>query len=80
MQDGTQEGNEAYVISHRGARSRGYKRRERARASERERERESLCVLPVSSAPRPCVPPMSTSRVNVNVSQCEPEREPLNVP
>jgi hypothetical protein len=47
MQDGTQEGNEAYVISHRGARSRGYKRRARARA----RERESLCVLLVSSAP-----------------------------
>jgi hypothetical protein len=42
MQDGTQEGNEAYVISHRGARSRGYKRRERARARARERERESL--------------------------------------
>jgi hypothetical protein len=41
MQDGTQEGNVAYVISHRGARSRGYKRREgaRARASEGERER-----------------------------------------
>jgi hypothetical protein len=49
MQDGTQEGNEAYVILHRGARSRGYKRREGARA--RARERESLCVLPVSSAP-----------------------------
>jgi hypothetical protein len=61
MQDGTQEGNEAYVISHRGARSRGYKRRARERGRERERERESLCVLPVSSAPpvldvqrRPC--------------------------
>jgi hypothetical protein len=40
MQDGTQEGNEAYVILHLGARSRGYKRRERARA--RARERESL--------------------------------------
>jgi hypothetical protein len=40
MQDGTQEVNEAYVISHQGARSRGYKRRERARA--RARERESL--------------------------------------
>jgi hypothetical protein len=26
MQDGTQEGNVACVISHRGARSRGYKR------------------------------------------------------
>jgi hypothetical protein len=49
MQDGTQEGNEVYVISHRGARSRGYKRRARERG--RERERESLCVLPVSSDP-----------------------------
>jgi hypothetical protein len=38
-QDGTQEGNEAYVILHRGARSRGYKRCERARARERERKR-----------------------------------------
>jgi hypothetical protein len=56
MQDGTQEGNEAYVILHRGARSRGYKRRERARARVRERERESPCVrpsLPISSAPPP---------------------------
>jgi hypothetical protein len=42
MQDGTQEGNEAYVMSHRGARSRGYKRRERARA--RARERVTACV------------------------------------
>jgi hypothetical protein len=42
MQDGTQEGNVAYVISHRGARSRGYKRRETARV--RARERESPCV------------------------------------
>jgi hypothetical protein len=38
MQDGTQEGNVAYVISHRGARSRGYKRRARERGRERERE------------------------------------------
>jgi hypothetical protein len=44
MQDGTQEGNEAYVISHRGACSRGYKRRVRERGRERERERESLCA------------------------------------
>jgi hypothetical protein len=51
MQDGTQEGNVAYVISHWGARSRGYKRRAWERGRERERERESLCVLPVSSAP-----------------------------
>jgi hypothetical protein len=38
MQDGTQEGNEAYVISHRGARSRGYKRRAREQGREREGE------------------------------------------
>jgi hypothetical protein len=31
---------EAYIILHRGACSRGYKRCERARARERERERE----------------------------------------
>jgi hypothetical protein len=42
IQDGTQEGNEAYVILHRGARSRGYKRCERARAREREREGSAL--------------------------------------
>jgi hypothetical protein len=39
MQDETQEGNEAYVILHRGARSRGYKRCKRARAREGEKER-----------------------------------------
>jgi hypothetical protein len=40
MQDGTQVGgNEAYIILHRGARSRGYMRRERARVRARERER-----------------------------------------
>jgi hypothetical protein len=44
MQDGTQEGNVAYVISHRGARSRGYKRRARERGRERGRERESSYV------------------------------------
>jgi hypothetical protein len=48
MQDGTQEGNEAYVILHRGARSRGYKRCGRAGARERERKRgfglEASCL------------------------------------
>jgi hypothetical protein len=41
MQDEHKRGNEAYIILHRGARSRGYKRRERERerASARERER-----------------------------------------
>jgi hypothetical protein len=67
MQDGTQEGNEAYVILHRGARSRGYKRCERARA--RAREIESPCVrpsLPISSA---LPPSMSTCVHVVNVCQ-----------
>jgi hypothetical protein len=37
MQDGTQAGgNEANIILHRGARSRGYERRKRARARKRE--------------------------------------------
>jgi hypothetical protein len=39
MQDGTQEGNKAYVILHRDARSRGYKRYGRAKTREREKER-----------------------------------------
>jgi hypothetical protein len=45
-------GNEAYVISHRGARSRGYKRREgaRARASERESLRASVSACLVCPA------------------------------
>jgi hypothetical protein len=51
MRDGTQEGNVAYVISHRSACSRGYKRHEGARARASEGERESPCVLPASSAP-----------------------------
>jgi hypothetical protein len=29
MQDETQEGDEVYIVLHRGARSRGYKLRER---------------------------------------------------
>jgi hypothetical protein len=46
MQDGTQEGNVAYVISHRGACSRGYKRR----ARERGRERPTLSELPPTTS------------------------------
>ena len=53
MQDGTQEGNEAYVISHRGARSRGYKRRAWERERAREGERESPCVSLSQRAPTP---------------------------
>jgi hypothetical protein len=47
-------GNEAYIILHRGARIRGYKRRRIARA--RARDRESPCAhpsLPISSALSP---------------------------
>jgi hypothetical protein len=49
MQDRTQEENVAYVISHRGARSRGYKRRETARARARGR-RLTLSALQRLSA------------------------------
>jgi hypothetical protein len=37
-------GNEAYIILHRCARSRGYKRREGVRARARERERVYACI------------------------------------
>jgi hypothetical protein len=49
MQDGTQEGNEAYVISHLGACSRGYKRRARARATNV--VGVATCVRPVNVCP-----------------------------
>jgi hypothetical protein len=64
MQDGTQEGNVAYIISHRGACSRGYKRRETARARARGR-RPTLAVLPRLSATSRgvlCVPPRALGR------------------
>jgi hypothetical protein len=53
MQDGTQEGNESYVISHRGARSRGYKRR--ARERERESLRAACLVCPACPRCPPCL-------------------------
>jgi hypothetical protein len=81
MQDGTQEENEAYVISHRGARSRGYKRRERARARARERERERervpACVrLCLSRLPRlPLCQRLSVCvSTYVHLSVCQRER------
>jgi hypothetical protein len=64
MQDGTQGGNEAYVISHRGACSRGYKRRETARARARGRQ-PTLAVLPrlfATSRGVLCVPPRAFGR------------------
>jgi hypothetical protein len=81
MQDGTQEGNVAYVILHRGARSRGYKRRERARARARERERESLrasvspcLVCPASLYANVC------PRERLNVNLFSPLRKALDIP
>jgi hypothetical protein len=51
--------NEAYVILHRGARSRGYKRRERARARARERAPLSTCLcLHVPLRPPQREPPL----------------------
>jgi hypothetical protein len=50
MQDGTQEGNEAYVILHRGARSRGYKRHARKRGRERD-PAVNVSVSPRAPAP-----------------------------
>jgi hypothetical protein len=84
MQDGTQEGNEAYVILHWGARSRGCKHRERARARARERERERVpaCIhLCLSRLPRHplCRRAPSSTCVHVNVSVCQRESPPLCV-
>jgi hypothetical protein len=68
MQDGTQKENEAYVISHRGAHSRGYKRLEgaRARASEGERERVPA-RLPVCPR-RPTLPVLQRLSTASNVA------------
>jgi hypothetical protein len=88
MQDGTQERNVAYVISHWGARSRGYKRREtaRARASERERERERervpacLC-LNVNVLCQRVSPSVLDVPVLFNVSrERSPSRKALDIP
>jgi hypothetical protein len=74
MQDGTQAGNEAYIILHWGARSRGYKRRERARARARERERESLRAAYLVCPASLCSPYVNVLRQRastcVNVCRC----------
>jgi hypothetical protein len=59
-------GNDAYIILHRGARSRGYKRHERARARAREREslRASVSVCLVC--------PASLRFPSLNVCQLRP--------
>jgi hypothetical protein len=61
-------GNEAYIILHRGARSRGYKRRERARARARARERVPACCL--SRLPRVPVFPLC-QRVSTSANVCQ---------
>jgi hypothetical protein len=67
-------GNEAYIILHRGARSRGYKRREREGERERERERVRSCgeVPELASAASLllCLPPLVpfSLRASVRVS------------
>jgi hypothetical protein len=80
MQDGTQGENEAYVISHRGARSRGYKRRERARARARRREslRASVSAYLVCPASHYVKVFVSTSTC-VHVNVCQREREPFSL-
>jgi hypothetical protein len=70
MQDGTQEGNKAYVILHQGARSRGYKRCGRARTRERERGfgLEASCLrLPLPRLSYSACLRSSASRVRVFV-------------
>jgi hypothetical protein len=70
MQDGTQEGNVAYVISHRGARSRGYKHRAREGGRERERGRESLraaCLVCPSCPRRPTLSVLQRLSTTSNV-------------
>jgi hypothetical protein len=65
-------GNEAYVILHRGARSRGYKRRERARVRARERESLRASVSPCLVCPARRVSTCASLYVNINV--CLPAR------
>jgi hypothetical protein len=64
MQDGTQEGNVAYVISYRGACSRGYKRHETARARARGRRPTLAALQRLSATSRGvlCVPPRALGR------------------
>jgi hypothetical protein len=66
MQDGTQEGNEAYVISHWGALV-GVTSVARERGREREREKESLRA-PVSAC-LVCPASLYVLCVNVHLSQ-----------
>jgi hypothetical protein len=81
MQDGTQAGGMRLILSCTGVLVVGVTSVVRERG--RERERESPCVLPVSSAPRPCVSPMSTfasSSVNVHQRASTCLRKALYIP
>jgi hypothetical protein len=67
----------AYVISHQGARSRGYKRRARERGREREREREYLRVSVATSAYCVNVSPRLSS---TSPPSCPLSRKALDIP
>jgi hypothetical protein len=74
IQDRTQDGNVAYVISHQDARSRGYKRRTWERGRERERESLRAACLVCPACPR---------RPTLSVLQRLPTtclRKTLNIP
>jgi hypothetical protein len=63
--------NEAYVILHRGARSRGYKRREGARARARERAPLSTCLclhVPLRPSQRE---PLSRKALDIPFYRCK---------
>jgi hypothetical protein len=68
MQDGTQEGNEDYVILHRGARSRGYKRRERERERERVWSSGEVPELASAASLLLCLPPLVPFSLRPSVS------------
>jgi hypothetical protein len=68
-------GNEAYIILHRGARSRGYKHREGARARARERESLRAFVSAYLVYPAPLRSPyVDVLRQRISTSLC------VNVP
>jgi hypothetical protein len=63
-------GDEAYVILHRGARSRGYKRRGRERERERVWPRGELSKLASSAFLPLCLPLLSCVRLCLRASAC----------
>jgi hypothetical protein len=66
MQDGTQAGGMRLILSCTGVLVDGVTSVTR----ERGRDRESPCVLPVLSAPRPCVPLVDVLRPRISTRGC----------